>query len=599
MSDLPSELAELFKETTTAPCAAVPWFKVATAIHEAAKGREGEDVFSLFKWEWMAAYFLVNDTHSAQHWGTYFGPMQVMQNEEGEWTESPSIQSVNKEVLEHWLVRARDVGHPEHRARYADLVWDLGHKVKGYKRPIEALRIAVDAYIEAVRTLTEASLHKSLEWAGRAIQLAREVADKARTAAAANCIVELAERTDQCRAWRFALGCVLGSKKGAASAEQEAAVLDGMRRHADTELEPESILPFQGDEASLDLMEYFWNSGEKAAAQELGRRYMVACIPTCKQAAAMLASDWLTDLGNLMARYELPEQAREVAVLLEERSKGIAGELAHVQHRQEVDMGPINKLIDEVLKLPLPQALASMWSLFTPRLGQVREQGKRMHSGFLMSLTGRKGVEDAGRVTNAMPSYQQDPEAYFPHDYDFHLKANAPFLALAVERLVAHFKLDADILVDALEASPLFGEHNRVFISRGLRAYLDDDHMVAVHMLVPAIEAALRHLLQGLGEPTWKTPRRGSDQERHVLLLHEVLGHEQMKKYFGEEAETYLRMLLSEPKGWNVRNNVAHGLMGENWYRPGLSDRLFHVLMGLGCAREGDGAGEDKEATEG
>jgi hypothetical protein len=168
MIGLPSELAELFVGLDAQWRTTVDWLQLSRAIHDRATGREQEETFERLKWEWMAAAFLPEDPHSAEHWGTYFGPMRVMPDPEGRWTESPSIQSVDESVLTYWLARAHETKNPQLRARYADLVWDLGDKVAKYTRPIEALRLAVDGYLEATRELDEADLHERLQWVGRA-----------------------------------------------------------------------------------------------------------------------------------------------------------------------------------------------------------------------------------------------------------------------------------------------------------------------------------------------------------------------------------------------------------------------------------------------
>lgn len=583
MTHLPSELSELFDECEKEPKSQVVWFRIAGAIHEIAKGREEEAVFEGFKREWMAMYFLPNDPHSSEHWGTHFGPTSVLQNSDGQWTESPSIQSVDVATLDYWMKRAVEAKHPELRSRYADLAWDLGHKVDGYKRPIEALRVAVDGYLEAARTVTESKVYERMDSASRAMDLATQVSDTARIEEVVNCILSLAAETDEVRAWRFAGASLLGNAKLRVSEEQQEQVVAAMVRHSDVELEPEGILPFQGGEISLDLAEHYWVTNEREAAQALARRYSQACLPTCREAMAMMACGWLTKLENLLTRYELKDDAREVAVLLEERSAGIRENMATTEHRQEIDMRPFNELIDKMLDRTMAEAMAVYWQEFLPSLKSVEELAKSSHTGFLASFFGRVDVDHTGRATRVLPSYRENPEAYTELTYVENIGYSAFFLGHAVERFMHRFEPDVDELLEALEASPLFGEHNRVVVKRGLQAYLDDDHVCAAHVLVPAIEAALRLLLSGLGQATWKTPRRGNSQERHVLLLHEILVQPAIAEYFGPDATKYLHMLLSDPKGWNVRNNVSHGLV--SGFGPMLSDRLFHVLLGLGCVR--------------
>ncbi len=258
-------------------------------------------------------------------------------------------------------------------------------------------------------------------------------------------------------------------------------------------------------------------------------------------------------------------------------------------------MRPLEARIAEMLDRPLDQAIAVYWNEFVPTIDAVRDQAEARNSGFLMSFFGATHVDATGRVTRAMPSYQEDPEAYISLAYSEHLEFWSFYLERALDGLREHFAPGPDELLEVLEQSPLFGEHNQVLARRGLHAYLEDDHVAAVHVLVPTIEAAIRALLEKLDRPVWRAPRKGPDEERHVILLDELLRDPALEECMGENAATYLRMLLSDRRGWNVRNNVCHGLLhGERFGRV-LCDRLVHVLFGLSIVREKNEEGESDE----
>src|SRR5436190_14768659 len=53
------------------------------------------------------AFSFAPDYEDKEHtWGLYYGPMMVIQNEAGQWVESPSIKLVTDGVVKHWEARA-------------------------------------------------------------------------------------------------------------------------------------------------------------------------------------------------------------------------------------------------------------------------------------------------------------------------------------------------------------------------------------------------------------------------------------------------------------------------------------------------------------
>jgi len=62
------------------------------------------------------------------------------------------LESITPKCIAYWTARMSEAKHPALRARYADMVWDLSHKATGNRLPIEAARIAIERYTEAMTT---------------------------------------------------------------------------------------------------------------------------------------------------------------------------------------------------------------------------------------------------------------------------------------------------------------------------------------------------------------------------------------------------------------------------------------------------------------
>ncbi|WP_316828719.1 DUF4209 domain-containing protein [Pedobacter miscanthi] len=58
-----------------------------------------------------------------------------------------------------------------------------------------------------------------------------------------------------------------------------------------------------------------------------------------------------------------------------------------------------------------------------------------------------------------------------------------------------------------------------------------------------------------------------------------------VKRAFGEETVYYFKVLFTDPRGWNLRNQVAHGLLEPEHFNQQTAQRLMHAFFCLGMIR--------------
>jgi hypothetical protein len=92
----------------------------------------------------------------------------------------------------------------------------------------------------------------------------------------------------------------------------------------------------------------------------------------------------------------------------------------------------------------------------------------------------------------------------------------------------------------------------------GLAAGLNGDDAVALHVLMPQFEHAVRSILERSGTITSKIDEDGIQDERDLGWL---LYSGDAKKMFGDDLLFEMQGLLVERFGGNLRNKMAHGLL--------------------------------------
>jgi hypothetical protein len=155
------------------------------------------------------------------------------------------------------------------------------------------------------------------------------------------------------------------------------------------------------------------------------------------------------------------------------------------------------------------------------------------------------------------------------------------FLRKTLLALISKFKLDADAIINYLYESPIFDEERKEFFVRGIKAYLEKDFLIALHILVPQIENLIRNLAENIEVPILKEHNLGGFNYR---TLDDLLRDERIIKTLSEDLCLYFRVLFTHPGGLNIRNNICHGISPIKDFNSSYASLVFHALLCLAVA---------------
>ncbi|MCO5273573.1 MAG: DUF4209 domain-containing protein [Flavobacteriales bacterium] len=116
------------------------------------------------------------------------------------------------------------------------------------------------------------------------------------------------------------------------------------------------------------------------------------------------------------------------------------------------------------------------------------------------------------------------------------------------------------LLIPIVLYSNFVPESHANTLLRGLHAGFHGDWVLASYLIVPQLEASIRHCITVHGGDVTSIKEDGTQQNktfRDLLLLPEAI------KLFGNEMCFELRGLLVEESGWNYRNRLAHGMLDD------------------------------------
>ena len=152
----------------------------------------------------------------------------------------------------------------------------------------------------------------------------------------------------------------------------------------------------------------------------------------------------------------------------------------------------------------------------------------------------------------------------------------SPFVSICLEALVREFGIAGRRFVGILSNSPAFDERRAAICCIGFEHYLRQDFISALSVLAPQVEHLLRGILRMSGDTASTT--RG-DETYKERMLDGLLKDETVVRTLGGDAIWYLSGLLADPRCWNLRHQVAHGLLADQDFHRSGCERVIHALL--------------------
>lgn len=169
--------------------------------------------------------------------------------------------------------------------------------------------------------------------------------------------------------------------------------------------------------------------------------------------------------------------------------------------------------------------------------------------------------------------------AYF-HARQFEWPHLAQLIEAARQQIIDEHPAGFDELAFLIASNPFIPRGHEGIYLRGLHAGLFGDWLIAVHLLVPQLEASIRWVFEQRGIITSTVESEGIQQER---LLGKLLFHAEMEAVFGRERSFNLRGVLVEKFGFNLRNDMAHGFISEHGFFSPAAPVLWWLVLQMCC----------------
>lgn len=540
--------------------------------------------FKELEYEILAFSFKENFDSLEPGWGTYFGPFAILATGDGNQIEIPSFQDVNKDAIDYWNYRCSVSNNSLMKARYAGLVWDLSEKVVGVK---PNYTVAV-AYCQALLQVAKEKICRHpthiIDKLKRALDVASSLNKKALILAIKDEIINyerhVANDTEP-GLWGFSFDLLIGNKKVELSDQEERGIIEALESRL---IRLSESSPSICEHAAERLARYYRSKRlEKECSRvirALGQSY--ECAATIVD--PLVATHWLEHMYEIYMQFNLKDDADELAKRLQDLGPKVRESFRELRFESKISNQDLELYIQQMLDGDLEQVLTRISRHYIPKYEETQNQVYDIRSQYPLSfLFERRLTDEQGRTLAKLGSFDEDMEGHIVSQIVRNMTVSSFLIGKVLNGMSEKFGHHVDKLLDYLFLSPIFSGTQSRSLAKGIQAYIELDYTISIHLLVPQIEAAVRNFVRLSGGSTMKSNRNGGFNFR---TLDELLRSEQASNILGKDRVLYCRLVLTDQRGWNIRNRVCHGISQEDEFSRVVAERLIHVLLVLAQLRQ-------------
>jgi hypothetical protein len=542
------------------------------------------DAENLGAWAEVLAFALVETRQHSSPWNTYFGPIGSGTKENGEPFYSPDIAGTDAEVVAHWIARAQSIKHPVLKARYADLAWDMSRAIAKSNPDPDMARMAIDAYLASISTGFRRDIHDEFESAIRALDLSEMLRDTGRIDAARTALLLLhAKAVEKAQGlWWKAFDRLIDDKHARLAdheRDQLIADLEVLAARFSNNSDPKVFDPHAAQSASERLIAYYNRIKKRDEAARLHQLTARSFEHAASLADPMLASAFLETAVAAYRDARLHDQSKRARVLMEEKIAASREQMQTFKFETTITTDDMEKFLAMVVVEDIGSTFVRIASKFVHARKKLEAEVENLmeNSPLLAMIT--QTVMAEKHVAAKVGSVEDDPFGRLIQQATQSISFNDIWLMAALDRAIEVHGLTPHHFVGWAARTGLFDDLH--LLMEGVRAWFAGDFVKAVHVLIPQVETALRAIAAKLGKPTTKAHPKIAGVSVAVNMG-DLLYSPEVTDALGSDITLHLLTLYADPRGFNLRNDMAHGLLTADQMGNSVATRLMHTLLVLG-----------------
>lgn len=519
------------------------------------------------------AFLLAEYLPDRYPWGCLFGYRYAFEMSDGSKNEIPPETIITKEMVEYWESRIEDSVNPILKQRYAALVLEFKKHVCGTKPDYKLRRMNV----ELIKTLIaedyitdETQIAIKLKYA---FELLPSIQDESFVRVVVSAISDYIKRCPD-KGWAIdtCLDILYYADKLFKDDEKELWITL-IEEKMESARVNKKVDAWRTLSHIKRLMKFVKHNQEKLLS------YIddsISDFKICCGNNEMMLYGNLESIRDLCMRFDLKEKAKAILCEMQNLSKSFSRYMVAHAIPMPYNKKRAMKIIEQCMIEDSGEVFANIVSNFIPSKDEAKVLAEsEIKSSPFMALLRHQQFDHDFHPLSSTGSMDSDAEGKIVEKYKELLLADSSLLHDIIRRNVDRGVLSVSTIMQRVSCCCAFKESRHSIIEKGLMAFFDGDFVIAIHLLIPQLENAIRIIYEQNKGLVIKGHQYGFQLE----ALDNILKSEESKLCFTEDGAFYLKNVLTDMRSCNYRNSVCHGLMDESEMGYNIADRILHVLL--------------------
>jgi hypothetical protein len=287
---------------------------------------------------------------------------------------------------------------------------------------------------------------------------------------------------------------------------------------------------------------------------------------------------WLEKLKIYFLQANEETKADEIDVKLEKLGPRLIEEMKVIRSENTFSKDAIDNITEEILKLPIENVYKILPTIFILDTEAIMEQKQERDIHILDFLT-KSIYSKLGRKVATIGNSDEDERGHLIQEQQLKMSFSSILLHFILTVGKEKNILSVESFIQFAGTSSVIAPNRYRILERAFKAWLAGDYVVAIHLIIPQIESACLIIAKNGGKAIYKENKYGG---YNVRLFGDLLRDDVMVHTLGTDGTDYFMTLFTDPRGFNLRNEVAHGLRDTEGFDENMANStliaLFHLI---------------------
>lgn len=288
------------------------------------------------------------------------------------------------------------------------------------------------------------------------------------------------------------------------------------------------------------------------------------------------------------AEYSVDERLSEIYTMMGSSNKLATDEMSLIT-TDPIDISPlIISAIERIEQKEFEEAFVIFTSISsTSNFEALRKSSEKSLGSSLSRLFGTTYYSGDGRViaktggglSTSGDDYELQLEAQMQHEFSIDIDLSVKgSIYPAFEQLVSEHTVTKEYIMSVCLNSSIVPRNRASIWAEGLYYGFEKNFLISTHLLIPQIEHLIRLLLKQAGTQTTVLEASGIEMEKGLST---IIEEPKLEELINKNLIMELKYLLTKSIGYNLRNDVAHGLSTSQTFQSVASVYVWWRILRL------------------